>query len=950
MGGNFDLLSAVQPADGWFAVVGIKEGTPVSQTLVATRAELDKIAQALVSKNKNVFFGVAKYASDKNRTKDNVLALKALWLDIDCGPDKSDKGYLTQQEGLAALRAFCAHVGLPKPIIVNSGRGLHVYWPLTEAVPRETWEPVAARLHELCLLQGLRVDPSVFECARILRVPGTYNFKGEEPLEVKVITEGEPHNIADLKAILGVQDKPNGLFHDSSTQRTESYLSRKLAEDRIKSFTKIMQMGDDGCRQLMSCYTERASLPEPRWFNALSVAKFCDDATKAIRKLSEGHPDYDPAKTAQKIRHISGPSGCVAFEQANPGGCSGCPHKGKIKSPIVLGFEIEQAPPEQKPASMFDTEGEEETYTIPKFPWPFFRGKSGGIYKHGTTDNPEDGDELVYAHDFYVLRRMRDPLAGEVIIARLHLPHDGVREFAIPNTKLTDATELRKLLSAEGLVCAKSRFELVMLYLIMAVSEIQTIRKAEQMRLQFGWADKDSKFIVGDIELSADGKFYSPPSATTAGIAQHLGPSGSYEEWKKVFALYNRPGLEPHAFAALTAFGAPLLKLSGQKGAIINMIHPRSGTGKTTALHMCNSVWGSPDRLCAVKEDTQNAKIMRLGIHNNLPVTYDEMTNIKSYDLSELIYCMTQGRGKDRMKSSTNELRNNMTTWQTIALCSSNASFYEKLSSLKHSPDGENMRIIEYKIDFCSAITPAEAKQAFDDTLLRNYGYAGLVYAEYLVKNMEHVQREYSRMRAKIDSEMGIQQSERYWSAVLAANIIGGLIAKKLDIHNWDINRIWLWASEMLVGLRADVGSFPTNASVETIGLYLNRHFKNVLIINEKQAGERIQEFPIKEPTGELLIRIEPNTNRMYIAAKPFQYECVEMQINYKETLSELRDIGCYLGAETKRLSSGLRGHASVPVYCYTFDTNMAGFVDLEAMLNDLAEEKDASGGSELRD
>ena len=49
----------------------------------------------------------------------------------------------------------------------------------------------------------------------------------------------------------------------------------------------------NGCPQLLSCYQERETLPEPRWFNALSVAKFCVDKDKAIHKLSADHPDYD---------------------------------------------------------------------------------------------------------------------------------------------------------------------------------------------------------------------------------------------------------------------------------------------------------------------------------------------------------------------------------------------------------------------------------------------------------------------------------------------------------------------------------------------------------------------------------------------------------------------------------------------------------------------------------
>jgi uncharacterized protein (DUF927 family) len=215
---------------------------------------------------------------------------------------------------------------------------------------------------------------------------------------------------------------------------------------------------------------------------------------------------------------------------------------------------------------------------------------------------------------------MRDPLLGDVVVMKLHLPRDGVKEFVVPNSQVTEIKELRKALSSQGVVCGKDAFTELTTYIILSIKELQFKRKAEQMRQQFGWADKDTKFIVGDREITADGIFHSPPSSTTQNIAQHLNPKGSREAWSEVFELYGKPGLEPHAFATLTAFGSLLLKFLGQNGAIINVIHPGSGTGKSTILHMCNSVWGSPDRLCAMWDDTLNAKFLRLGVMNNSAV------------------------------------------------------------------------------------------------------------------------------------------------------------------------------------------------------------------------------------------------------------------------------------------------------------------------------------------
>jgi hypothetical protein len=74
--------------------------------------------------------------------------------------------------------------------------------------------------------------------------------------------------------------------------------------------------------------------------------------------------------------------------------------------------------------------------------------------------------------------------------------------------------------------------------------------------------------------------------------------------------------------------------------------------------------------------------------------------------------------------------------WATIALCSSNASFYDKLSSLKSTPDGEFMRLLEYKIELTGNLTKEEADETFN-RLYDNYGHAGVSYAKYLVSDLE---------------------------------------------------------------------------------------------------------------------------------------------------------------------------------------------------------------------
>lgn len=963
---NFDLLEYVQPQDGWFCVLGLDaEGRP-NQTLVATREEVDAVVKKLVAKKLNVYFGVAKFRTDENRKKDNVLSLKAFWLDIDCGPTKVEvnpktgrpDGYESQAAGAVKLKEFCTDTGLPIPTIVSSGRGLHVYWTLDTTIKPTHWAAVAAKFRAVCEEHNFYVDPSVFETARVLRVPGTPNFKDSPPKLVAVLHVAPVIKLEDFCNALGtthVAPKPRE-FGAPSRQRV-SALGKVLMDNMASKFGKIMLRSakGDGCAQLLSCYTDRGKLPEPRWFDALSVAKFCSDASASIQALSSGHPNYDPSDVERKIVHIVGPHTCDVFERNNPGGCDGCPYKGKLKSPISLGKEIlkqDESTEESVVAPMGDTESEDtdddidaELKSKTKYIAPYFRGKHGGIYIQLDDD---DDPRLVYEHDLFVTKRMSDPVLGDVAVFELHTPKDGKKTFTIPNFKVSQAIELRRELAKYGVIGSEAQFKLVNGYVIHALKELQYKRKAEVMRRQFGWADGDTKFIVGDREITKDGVYHSPPSSITESLAPYFEKKGDLESWKEVFSLYGMEGMEIQAFGALTGFGAPLLKFTGQKGAIINMIHSRAGTGKTTVLRMANSICGHPEELLGNAEDTKVARITKVGILNNVINTVDEITNLDSKVFSELVYAYSQGKGKDKGDAHENKLRMNNTTWRTPTLTSSNASFYDKMGALKLAADGEIMRLLEFKVDYTDAalISTAHGKYMFDHQLNENYGHAIEIFIHYVICNMEDVLSTLQRVQAKIDRELNLTSRERNWSAVAAANITGGLIAERVGLLvGWNMARLYKVVTDKLQEMRASTKAPVGNVSA-VIGDYIYRHINNILVVNEgADKRTHMPMAPHVEPRGELLIRYEPDTKMMYIAVTAFRKDCVEYQVDYTETLKELKEKGLLVGTLNKRLSKGM-SVAAAGVRCLAINCDHSDFIDVDSLIQ--AEPDDASGKSDV--
>jgi len=121
--------------------------------------------------NKDIYFALSTFQNKGKRTADNARFIRSLFIDMD--------GYDTKKQAAVSLNDFMVKTGLDllgTPYIVDSGGGLHCYWPFTQDVAVEDWKPVAENLKRLCKQEGLSIDMTVTaDSARVLRFPGTFN-------------------------------------------------------------------------------------------------------------------------------------------------------------------------------------------------------------------------------------------------------------------------------------------------------------------------------------------------------------------------------------------------------------------------------------------------------------------------------------------------------------------------------------------------------------------------------------------------------------------------------------------------------------------------------------------------------------------------------------------------------------------------------------------------------
>jgi Virulence-associated protein E len=272
------------------------------------------------------------------RTKHNASGARSFWLDIDVGTGKQ---YATQQNALDALAVFCRTLNLQPPIVVSSGAGLHVYWPLTHTLDPEVWKRYAEGLKRLCAEYGLFADPArTADISSVLRTPGTSNRKHGVARKVECdpkFLEIRPYAVEEFSVFLK---------HEVAGQRTSSR-KRRIAERPASIVAKhphaLGQAIVKQCGQLQGFRDKRGNVSEPLWYAALGVLAFCEDGNDLGHEWSNGYPGYTYEETQTRLdraRTLMGATTCEHFHSLNPQVCEACPHwQKKIRSPITLGYQ-----------------------------------------------------------------------------------------------------------------------------------------------------------------------------------------------------------------------------------------------------------------------------------------------------------------------------------------------------------------------------------------------------------------------------------------------------------------------------------------------------------------------------------------------------------------------------------------------------------------------------------
>jgi hypothetical protein len=938
-----EFLEQVWSDQPYYCVVSKDQQDNVVPIFVETIDQAIKHANAFVKENLDSYFACSTWTEKTDRKAINAKEQKIFWLDIDCGYDQKHrkyKDYKTKEDAMVALRNFIEVTKLPDPTIVDSGNGLHCYWPFTDPIATAIWKPIALGLKFLCVKHGFKSDANcTADVSRILRVPGTKNFKNLEDVKsVSILQKGAPTSFDDLAALIPAEivSKAN------RPKRPIDEATKAILGNHASKFRKIIERCkiDDGCDQLEHIITKQKEIAEPLWRSGLSIAAHCEDRDIAIHKMSRFHNDYEFETTEKKANAIPAPHTCKQFEAQRPEGCKKCKHKGTITSPIQLGRVVARARgADNVVETMSEALDAMVTYKIPDYPFPYFRGKNGGIYR-SMPDDEDDGIKI-YDYDFYLVERLHDTEYGETAWFKLHLPQDGVREFVAATSDLLAKDRAKDILIKNGIIVYGKQMDQIIEYISVCIQVRQHTNKTVDISKQYGWNKQLSKILIGNREITAFGIKYVPVSqGLTTSTNPPLHKAGSYDLWKHAISAYERPGMELKAFAFFAAFGSLLMPFLRETSAVINLYNPISGQGKTTILQAITSVYGDPkleSKLVNVWGDTDNSIINRAGYHNHLALTVDEMTGVSPDELHNFLKFLATCRGKNRMSSNgKNEERVNDTTFKLICVTSSNTDFRTVAFAKKALASGDIARVLQLQINPDDGLTKTEADSHFE-LLQDNYGHAGEEFAQHLVANVDTLRKQVKELQVKIDNELNIQGKDRKYSATLAAIFLGAIIARRLKIHNIEIKPVYKAVAKALFDT-SEVVKERDFDSIQTLGDFLLENKGSTLVINNANDARTsfAQEAPILKPMYELKIRIEPDTNTIFIPTSVMREYLDKKGVEVDDFIKGLKEANVLKErSKLKNLHKGLE--ISAPnVRCICIDNSTFDDIKIENLPLDI--------------
>lgn len=800
-----------------------------------------------------IYFGVGAFANNEvvvdgktkwQRKQEQATWFKALALDLDIGQDKP---YATQREGWVAMQAALAAIGMPMPMVISSGRGIHCYWPLTQVIERDHWVKASTALRVALAENNVEIDTTkIHDPSMVLRPVGTHHKKQTPWKVVECKADCQDYEPYALFTVL----KP--WFGKAAAVAKPARKAGKglsgIADAVLNSNDVLIDAVAERCSQVGALVasgglTDAAGRPvqEPLWRASLGLAKHCTDVPEAVIKIAGKHPDFDLQDSLNKMAGWkgTGPTTCAKFEQLCAQGCEGCKYRGSITSPAQLSATTED--------TVQTESGEELPVMLP----PKYAERDGKVWFEKETEvTTKDANgnevastvvtwELVSPYPMHITGVYKDPQSAKSTFRlAVRYPMTGWQEedhdMGVIASTGKDFSAFMLHRQVFG-VKSPAQQERLRGFLMDYLTMVQNAAPTGIDYVAFGW-QPDGSFLCGEHVIgSTTGHTDRRLRGPAAHFAEMIKPHGDRAEWVRAMDMLNQPGSQTIRAAVLVATSGILGPVAGNASMVLSIYSSETTTGKTLALIAANSLVGTPKDLFMNKNDTVNALFKVRGVLNNLPCTIDELTSADEQDVTNLAYDLSQGREKMAM-TRDREIREPV-KWDGPTLITTNISLHQKFEAVQANNDPLKARTLEIPHhDRTFITTDADGSSngyRFFDIVAKNNGWAfpELVEAVIAMGGPEAV---WTKGEQAFMKRFGFkfEPQERFYRTSIVAGWIMGVLGRKLGLFPFDIDATTQFLLEHVERFRQDAVERKQDV-FDVIGQFLQEHNDQLIEVTE---------------------------------------------------------------------------------------------------------------------
>ena len=809
-----------------------------------------------------VYYSIGSFAGHRNgdnkwfRKAEFATKFKTLACDIDVG--SVDKGQCaTPQEAAKDLLRVNKQLGLPKPLVVLSGNGIHAYWPLSEEISTKQWLLLSNALCAALLEHKLVFDTTkIKDPAMVLRPPQTFHKKQEPWKEVKVVSKGE---VTDKMFLAGKLQKwitPNPRLPSAKPKRSS------IADAILVSNDVVLDKVVAECKQINALvasggFTDAANdiVEEPMWRASLGLAKYCTDPAEAVTRLAGRYDGFDLQENLRKLEGWggTGPTTCSTFEQLCQHGCKGCPYKGNIKSPAQLSSQTVQV--------VETTEGEEVEHELPEG----YVVKDNSIYKEVKVDSQvqdaNGNDAVVTTTEWQLISRYRMHVTGiykdvdsgaTTFRLAVKYPMLGWTEEDHEVDVLTSPQNVAKFLSNRQIFEAKSPVQLdkVRIFIMDYLSQVQSVNPTGLDFSHFGW-QQDGSFLCGDKVIGGED---SSRQRRLRGAATRFEgvvcTTGTRQGWVDAMKILNREEAKTMRMMMFLAVGSALSGVVGNCTGVVSIYSPKTTTGKTLALHAINSLFGHPKHLLLSKRDTNNSLYKIRGVLNQLPCTIDELSTADAMEAVNYTYDLSSGVEKNSM-DQRRELRD-PARWTGPTFISTNVGFHQLFDMSQTNDSALRARCIEV-IHNDRRLVEKNGKAVSDsdlffDEIAENHGWAFPELIEFIMQSGgDKVLWKKGRERFIDRFGAPFKAIDKFSEPMIVSGWIMSLVAKKLGLWDFDVNQT---AQDWIDHIQSSHDYEAANSvdAIDIVNEFLREH-NNEIVISYENDGDTKEsiKFPVPD-------------------------------------------------------------------------------------------------------